>query len=57
MTVAAVQHTYLQEWVLEIELVTLDGAVRRVWAAETEQASLPRLLWVDSHDQLRPMVG
>ena len=57
MTVAAVQHTYLQEWVLEIELVTLDGAVMRVWAVETEQASLLRPLWVDSHDQLRPMVG
>ena len=57
MTVAAVKHTYLQEWVLEIELVTLDGAVMRVWAVETEQASLLRLLWVDSHDQLRPMVG
>ena len=57
MTVAAVQHTYLQEWVLEIELVTLDGAVMRVWAVKTEQASPLRLLWVDSHDQLRPMVG
>ena len=57
MTVAAVQHTYLQEWVLEIELVTFDGAVMRVWAVKTEQASLLRLLWVDSRDQLRPMVG
>ena len=37
--------------------MTLDGAVRRVWAVETELASLLRLLWVDSHDQLRPMVG
>lgn len=57
VTVAAVQHTYLQDWVLEIELVTFDGAVMRVWAVKTEQASLLRLLWVDSRDQLRPMVG
>ena len=37
--------------------MTLDGAVRRVWAVEMDQASLLRLLWVDSHDQLRPIVG